>query len=159
MLDQQMIETDLAELVDDNRRVGKILLAGGRSLEQAIEQRGFAGAEKAGHHRERKRRRHTRGMARGHCVSVLGVVCGGGFGEAATAGLVFEPEAAGAALSLLDPGLGPFAALAGLAGAATAVDGGFAAGLTVCTGFAAGGFAATAIAPDFFFAAGAAAVD
>ena len=48
--DQEMIEADLAELVDDDGGVGER-----RIVHQTIEQRGLAGAEKAGEHRERDR--------------------------------------------------------------------------------------------------------
>ena len=44
-LDQQMVEADLAELVDDDGGVGER-----RILQQAVEQRGLAGAEEAGQH-------------------------------------------------------------------------------------------------------------
>src|SRR5262245_39042137 len=45
-LDQIVIEPDLAELVDDNRRAREL-----RGVEQACEQRGLAAAEKAGQQR------------------------------------------------------------------------------------------------------------
>src|SRR5262249_16596015 len=155
----------LAELIDDDCGIGKIVVAGRRPLEQATEQRRFTGTEKAGQHRKRKQRRRTRGIARRHCVSVLGAIWGGGLGEAATAGLVLAPEALGAACSVPGQGLSPVAALAGLGTAA--VDAGFAAGSAACAGFAGAGFAvgglavagfaATSIDPGFFFAAGTAA--
>jgi hypothetical protein len=44
-----MVEADLAELVDDDRRLGKR-----RVLDQPVEQAGLAGAEKPGQHREGK---------------------------------------------------------------------------------------------------------
>src|SRR5580704_558735 len=102
-----MIETDLAELIDDDRRIGKVVLAARCLLEQAIEQRGFTGTEKAGQYRERNGRRRTRGMARGHCVSVLGAIFNGCVGDAATAGVGLEPGAAGAAFSVPGQGLSP----------------------------------------------------
>jgi hypothetical protein len=43
-----MIEPDLAELVDDHGGLGQR-----RVVDQAVEQRGLAGAEKAGQHGER----------------------------------------------------------------------------------------------------------
>ena len=51
-LDQQMIESDLAELVDDDHRVGE-----GRIFQKRVEQRALAGAEEAGDHGEREGRR------------------------------------------------------------------------------------------------------
>ncbi len=48
MLDQQMVEADLAELVDDDGGLGER-----RVLEQPVEQRGLAGAEEAGEHGQR----------------------------------------------------------------------------------------------------------
>src|ERR1041385_15314 len=50
MLDQQMIKADLAELIDDHGGACER-----RVLEQAVEQRGLAGAEKPGEHRKRYR--------------------------------------------------------------------------------------------------------
>ncbi len=50
MLDQEMIEADLAELVDDDGGLGERRIA-----QQPVEQRGLAGTEKAGEHRERNR--------------------------------------------------------------------------------------------------------
>ena len=87
LLDQQVIEADLAELVDDDRGVGERGIA-----QQAIEQRRLAGAEKAGQHGQRKRwARRSRGIApSGHCASVRGGPAGTlpGFGlTAATVGL------------------------------------------------------------------------
>src|SRR5262249_48078621 len=45
--DQEMIEPDLAELVDDDRGLGERWIG-----DQSIEQRGLAGAEEAGQHGE-----------------------------------------------------------------------------------------------------------
>ena len=50
IFDQQMVERDLAELVDDDGGLGER-----RIFQQAVEQRGLAGAEKAGEHRQRDR--------------------------------------------------------------------------------------------------------
>ena len=47
LLDQQVVDRHLAELVDDDRRVGQR-----RILEQPVEQRRLAGTEKAGEHRD-----------------------------------------------------------------------------------------------------------
>ena len=49
-----MVEPDLAELVDHHRGVGK-----GRRLDPGVEQRRLAGAEKAGEHEDRDRRRRA----------------------------------------------------------------------------------------------------
>ena len=49
-LDQQMVDRDVAELVDDDGRIGER-----RVLEQPVEQRRLAGAEKTGQHRDRYR--------------------------------------------------------------------------------------------------------
>ena len=46
---QQMVEADLAEFIDDDGGLGERRVA-----DQAVEQRGLAGAEEAGQHRERK---------------------------------------------------------------------------------------------------------
>jgi hypothetical protein len=51
MLDQQMVDPDLAELVDDDGRLRER-----RILQQSVEQRGLAGAEEPGQHGERDRR-------------------------------------------------------------------------------------------------------
>src|SRR5258705_3576054 len=57
-----MVDADLAEPVDQHSGVGER-----RVLEQPVEQRGLAGAEKAGQHRERKGRDRTTGAGRrGH---------------------------------------------------------------------------------------------
>ena len=48
IFDQQVIERDVAEFVDDDGGIAQR-----RVLEQAVEQRGLAGAEKAGEHGER----------------------------------------------------------------------------------------------------------
>ena len=48
ILDQQMVERDVAELVDDDGRIGQR-----RVFQQPVEQRGLAGAEKAGEHGQR----------------------------------------------------------------------------------------------------------
>ena len=45
---QEVVEPDLAELVDDHGRAGERCV-----LQQAVEQRGLAGAEEAGEHGER----------------------------------------------------------------------------------------------------------
>ena len=50
LLDQQMVDRDVAELVDDDGRVGER-----RILQQPVEQRRLAGAEEAGQHRDRYR--------------------------------------------------------------------------------------------------------
>ena len=50
-LDQQVVEPDLAELVDDHHRVGERRIA-----EEAVQQRGLARAEEAREHGERDRR-------------------------------------------------------------------------------------------------------
>ena len=50
LLDQQMVDRHIAELVDDDGRVGQR-----RILEQPVEQRRLAGAEKAGQHRDGNR--------------------------------------------------------------------------------------------------------
>ena len=50
LLDQQMVDRHVAELVDDDGGVGQR-----RVLEQPVEQRRLAGAEKAGQHRDRYR--------------------------------------------------------------------------------------------------------
>ena len=65
LLDQEMIEADLAELVDDHRGVGERGIA-----QQAVEQRRLAGAEEAGQDGERKRwARRSCGIARRvHCA-------------------------------------------------------------------------------------------
>ena len=47
-LDQQVVEPDLAELVDDHRGLGERRVA-----QQTVEQRGLAGAEEAGQHGQR----------------------------------------------------------------------------------------------------------
>ncbi len=66
MLDQQVVEADLAELVDDDGGVGERGI-----VQQAVEQRGLAGAEKAGEHGERDRRnRAARPFRRAHCCLV-----------------------------------------------------------------------------------------
>ncbi len=57
-LDQQVVEADLAELVDDDGGVGER-----RVGDQAVEQRGLAGAEEAGQHGERERLGRARGGA------------------------------------------------------------------------------------------------
>src|SRR6266446_7708472 len=171
-----MIESDRAELVDDDRRLREIPLparpckwgrvirfalprkrgqVGRGPLEQAIEQCGLAGAEKAGQHRKRNGRWHRRAMARRHCGSVLGVICSGVF----AAGLALAPAVAAAALSLPGEGLpgeglGTLAAAAGLGCAAAAAGVGFAAGSAAGAGLAVGGLAATA--SGFFFGVGAA---
>src|SRR5579871_2849242 len=117
MLDEQVIQPDFAELVDDDRGlrqveegVGLATVPWGRLLEQAVEQRRLASAEKAGQHRKRKGRRRARGVACRHWASA-GAACGGGFGGAGTAGLGFGPAAAA------DEGAG-FGDWAGLAGGA-----------------------------------------
>ena len=46
---QQMVEADFAEFIDDDGGLGERRIA-----DQAVEQRGFAGAEEAGQHREGK---------------------------------------------------------------------------------------------------------
>src|SRR5436305_4679695 len=90
MLDQQMIEADLAELVDDHRRLREHFV-----LQQAIEQRGLAGAEKAGEHRERDWRwRNARPRARlAHCLVDFGsgffAAAVFGFGSGALSGFPF----------------------------------------------------------------------
>src|SRR5260370_40893795 len=91
----------------------KIVVIARCAPEQAIEQRGLSGAEKAGQHRKRNGRRHWRAMARRHCVSVLGVICSGVFG----AGLALAPAVAASALPLSAEGL-PAYGLATLASAA-----------------------------------------
>src|SRR5262249_16732550 len=148
VLDQQMIEADLAELVDDDRCFSKIVVdpvpalpckrgsvnrpgvhrlrrRARRRLEEAIEQRRFARAEKAGQHRKRNGRRGARGVTRRHCSSVLGATGAGGF----RAGLVLVPVVAALSLpgkGLPDEGLVPGAAVAGLGWATTVAGGGFA---------------------------------
>ena len=52
IFDQQMVERDLAELVDDDGGLGER-----RILQQCVEQRGLAGAEEAGEHGQWDRRR------------------------------------------------------------------------------------------------------
>src|SRR5205814_10571685 len=65
----EMIEPDVAELVDDDRRAAEHFI-----LQQAIEQRGLPGAEEAGQHRERDGRRwNARPGARlAHCLVDFG---------------------------------------------------------------------------------------
>ena len=50
LFDQEVIDGDIAELVDDDRRVGKCWI-----LEQAVEQRRLASAKEASQHRHRDR--------------------------------------------------------------------------------------------------------
>ena len=57
-LDQQVVEADLAELVDDDRRGGHVGL-----LQHVIEHRRLAAAEKAGQQRDRDQRGR---FGRGH---------------------------------------------------------------------------------------------
>ena len=57
-LHQQVIEADFAELVDQHGGVAER-----RVLQQAVQQRGLAGAEEAGEHRDRDRRGRARGRA------------------------------------------------------------------------------------------------
>ena len=52
LLNEEMIEADIAKLIDQNQRVGQF----GRN-QQAVQQRGFAGAKEAGENSERDRRR------------------------------------------------------------------------------------------------------
>ena len=59
LLDEQMIEADLAELVDQHHRVAQALVA-----QQAVEQRRLARAQKSGEHAERHRRRRAAQMPR-----------------------------------------------------------------------------------------------
>ena len=59
LLDQQMVDRHVAELVDDDRRVGER-----RVLQQPVEQRRLAGAEKAGQHRDGYRKAAI-GLVRG----------------------------------------------------------------------------------------------
>ena len=63
LLDQKMIEADLAELVDQHGGVGERRIA-----QQRVEERGLAGAEEAGQHRQRhwRRRAALRGAAVRH---------------------------------------------------------------------------------------------
>ena len=48
LLDQEVVEPDLAELVDDHRGVGEL-----RPAQQLVQQGGLAAAQKAGQHRDR----------------------------------------------------------------------------------------------------------
>jgi hypothetical protein len=180
LLDQQMIDADLAELIDDHRRIGERGVA-----QQAVEERRLAGAEEAGQDADRdRRRRPARSFAcRCHCVSVFGAVAIVGFGLAtvATAGLGFVAAAGvslgeGFAPADVSPGKGftpagvspghglrpPIACGRGSAGAASAAGGAFAPGFAgfAAAGFAAaglpgllgGGFAAMTVVPGFFLA-------
>src|SRR3982075_381587 len=92
-----MVEADLAELVDQHGGVGER-----RVIEHPVEQRGLAGAEKAGQHRERKGRDRTTGAGRrGHWVA------GATLGLAALTFACFAAEAfaaSGFAASDLAPG-------------------------------------------------------
>ena len=58
-LDEQVVEADLAELVDDHDRVGERRIA-----QEPVEQRRLAGAEEAGEHGQRDRRAAARAGAR-----------------------------------------------------------------------------------------------
>ena len=69
-LDQQVVETDLAELVDDHHRVGQR-----RVGEEAVQQRGFARAEKAGEHGERDRLGAAGLFGLGHGATAFEVEC------------------------------------------------------------------------------------
>ncbi len=85
LLDQQMVERDVAEFVDDDGGVAQIRVA-----QQPVQQRGLAGAEKAGEQRQRDRRRRTlrrgcrsfahRAAGCAGCAGPLRRRLGGGFG-------------------------------------------------------------------------------
>ena len=94
--DQQMIETDLAELVDDHGGLGERRVA-----QQPVEQRGLAGAEEAGEHAQRNglgRTLRARCAGCGHCFSsafgFFAAVAGDAFGEALAAVLAAVPGGA-----------------------------------------------------------------
>ena len=59
LLDEQMVDRDIAELVDDDGRVGER-----RILEQPVEQRRLAGAEESGQHRDRDGTRSASALSR-----------------------------------------------------------------------------------------------
>jgi len=68
ILHQQVIETDLAELVDEHGGVGERGI-----FKQLVEQRGLAGAEKTGEHGERDRLQRLAGTRGGACRHALSV--------------------------------------------------------------------------------------
>src|SRR3954468_1714226 len=75
-----MIEPDLAKLIDDHDRAGERFI-----LQQAVEERGLAGAQEAGEHGEGYRLGGlSQGVAGAHffCGSVLGSALGAGFAAA-----------------------------------------------------------------------------
>ena len=81
-LDQQMVEPDLAELVDDDGGAGERGI-----VHQAVEQRGLAGAEEAGQHGERNgfgRALQAACAGVGHCLAAVRISwpasCCGGLG-------------------------------------------------------------------------------
>src|SRR5262249_25512188 len=87
VLDQKMIDPDLAELVDDDCRSGQRGLA-----DEAVEERGLSGAEEPGEEGERNRRpapvrrRAGPGPAR-HCTAWVGALTTIAFAFGAAAGL------------------------------------------------------------------------
>ena len=153
LLDQQMVEPDVAELVDQNGGAGERGVG-----QQPVEQRGLAGAEEAGKHGQRDRRGRQTPRARrrhfgGRCDQGFGLaaglaapLAGGFFAATAAAGLRLAAEAFGsgammavllaamgfgraAALGLLVAGSATFGAGAGCSGLATAMGFGRAAAL------------------------------
>ena len=140
LLHQQVIEADLAELVDDHRGIGEPGVP-----QQAIEEGGLAGAEKARQHAQRKRwARHSRGIARrGHCASVRG---GAGWEVAAGLGLTAATEGLGVGLGVA-AGFGLSPAIAGLGSAAAAfgAPAGFGWSVAVAFGLSPAGLAVAAV--------------
>ena len=92
LLDQQMVQSDLAEFVDEHRRIGER-----RVLEQPIEQARLAGTEKAGQHGQRQRRAGATGRrGAGALGRPRGSAHGFGPGDAAgTANALGESVGAG----------------------------------------------------------------
>ena len=74
LLDEQVVDGDVAELVDDDGGVGE-----GRVLQQAVEQRRLAGAEEAGQDRNGDRRLHQPASAELPSIATGSVPAGGGW--------------------------------------------------------------------------------
>ena len=106
LFDQQMVERDLAELVDQDRGVAQIGIA-----QQGVEQRGLAGAEKAREQRQRDRRRRSAGLVgRGHRAAGCAGFCAGGLAVASAVGSGFFFAALLGRRLLADAGSGTLAA-------------------------------------------------
>src|SRR5262249_39782761 len=142
-LHQEVIEAHLAELVDHHRRVGECGI-----LEQAVEQRGLAGAEEAGEHVQRDgcRRPSATRPAIIHCSGAAGLGWGFGFGWAAASGSAAD-FAAGGLAGFAAAGLSAAAGVCGLLATA-----GRAAGLAA--GLSPSGLASGLMAAALGFGAG-----